>query len=386
MKKDRKVQRVLAVKCDVDWKDESSKRLYNRLRDLSWQAARYKNGLMRRTWATLTGYRHPDAPEEMNKIRNQWRKDGAGELGSNVIDAAGREVEGVWKRDGSKMLAGAPLAEWRTAESISVRCRKQQNSFQGIRLENRDGQYVASLQLQSDKCADGCWIQIPVAKGTEKDWQKSILDSMVEWKIPIVKAQVVLTQKSIILRLTYALESPLPVMGKRIATISLRNDGRFLLRTETQEKDYTSRLAQIMRRKDDWDLIRRRVTRQIGKRKGHARIKRDLMSRLSWDTWLENHLQTWTREVANWCKSQGVGEIRLRSIDTGDWPAWKFRQLLTYKAEEYGIQVIESEAVDAQSSDRAASAEVKKSKWDVKRRREAIRDLTDQLTKRRKTA
>src|SRR4051794_23740586 len=44
-------QRVLAVKVEIVWKDPVSKRLYQRLRDLSWAAARYRNGFIRRRWA-----------------------------------------------------------------------------------------------------------------------------------------------------------------------------------------------------------------------------------------------------------------------------------------------------------------------------------------------
>lgn len=377
-------QRVLALKCAIDWRDEESKALYNRLRDLSWDAAHYKNGIIRRKWAALTGHRLPEAPEDMSAISKRWRKTGKGELSGAAYSAAEREVEGAWARDGKKMLAGAPLSQWKTAESLSIRGHKNRDES-GVRLEFVDGQYFALLQAQAQTCPGGSWLRVPVAKGSEKDWQRCILDAMCRWNVPIRKATVHLKKHKIVLRLTYEVEVPPEVSGDRIATLGpVTATGGLFCRAAAATMNFSHKLLAIADRKEHWDGIRRRVTRQIGWRKGHARIKREVLSRMTWENWLDDHLHKWSREVAAFCASQGCKTIQVVDIDTEDWPKYKFTERLKYKAEEYGMTVVDGYAEAAASATRAVSHEAKKAKRDVRRRREAVSELNDQLKKRRR--
>jgi len=145
-------------------------------------------------------------------------------------------------------------------------------------------------------------------------------------------------------------------------------------------------LAEIQRHKDDWDLIRRRALRQIGWRKGQARSKRRLLARLTWEQWLDDFIHRWTREVADWCKSQGVGTIQIDGIDTGDWPAFMFRQRLDYKAKEHGIEVADKVVTEVPAAKRSVARVMEIDRKNVKRRSEALRELTDQMTKRKRNA
>jgi hypothetical protein len=380
-------QRVLALKCEIDWRDPCSKALYQRLRDLSWDAAHYKNGIIRRKWATATGHRLPDAPEDPAKISKHWRATGKGRLSGSAYSAAEREVEGAWTRDGKKMLAGAPLSQWKTAESLSIRGHKAREES-GVRLEFVDGQYFVMLQAQAATCEGGSWLRVPVARGSEKDWQRTILDGMCAWSVPIRKATAHLKQHKIILRLTYEVESAKTSVGDRVATLGpVTSTGGLFLRVDNATVNYSHKIGAIGRRKEDWELIRRRALRQIGWRKGHARIKREVLSRMTWDNWLDNHLHTWSREVAAFCDSQKASKLQVIGIDTGDWPAYRFTERLKYKCQEYGIEVAVGIADESAASlDRAVGQEIKKAQRDVKRRRIATTEVTDQFTKRTKTA
>ena len=250
-----------------------------------------------------------------------------------------------------------------------------------MRLETEDGQYVAYLRAKATVNAGDGWIRVPLAKHTDRDeHQGDTLRGMVAWSIPIKKATVHVGKHGIVLRLTYRVPVVLPRMGERVATLGpVERDGRLHLRTETQTKDYTSRLATVLKRKDDWDLIRRRVLAQIGRRKGHARAKRKALANLDWADWLHTYIHTWTREIADWCNTQGVGRVNVVEIDTGGWPAYKFVQQLTYKCEDYGMEVREGADVSAESSERAAKAAIRKQQTKAARRRDALVELTHQL-------
>jgi hypothetical protein len=382
--------RVLALKVDLDWRVEASKQLYSRLRDLSWQAAHYRNSMIRRKWAEAMGYRVDPEAGDKHDITKQGRKRDKGELSGDAYSAAEQEVAGAWNRDAKRILAGQPLPEWKPTAALSV-SGKEKRKDSGIAVTATDsGGYVLRLRAQSQNCEDGSWLTLPIAwRPGQDEYQGDLLRKMASWEIPVKKATVQMKPHKIIVRLTYKVEAPdLPAMGERVAVLGpVERDGRLMLRTETQERDYTSKLAVVTKRKDDWDLIRRRIMRQIGRRKHHARIKRTALARrfcmrdgpvASFEAWCYSYLHQWTRDVVDWCQSQGVGAIQVAPIATGDWPADRFTFLLKYKAEDAGMRLIEGAGLDA-AGERAANALLRKEQAKVSRSRQAVRELRNQL-------
>lgn len=380
-------QRVLAVKVEIDWKRQADKDLFNRLRDLGWQAAHYRNGNIRRLWAEAMGFRVDPQQADKHDVTKQGRQTEKGELSGSAYSAAEREVSGAWTRDCKKILAGQPLSEWSPNAALGVRGHKNK-ADSGIRLELEGGQYIAYLQAQSQHSPGGSWLRLPIARHTKRDERQApVLNRMVAWETPIAKAQVQIKKHTIILRLTYAVAlPPLPTMGKRIAVLGpTRIDEQKVLhldlRTERQRKDYSSKVNYISRLKDEWDKVRRRVKMQIGWRHGHARLKREAIAKFALPDKEASCLHAWTREIVDWCASQGVGTIRVVEIATGDWPADRFTFLLKYKAEEKGIRVEEGSDLSTESSARAANAALGKRQRQAKKRAEAVRTLRHHLEK-----
>lgn len=370
--------RVMAVKVDIDWRSDADRALFQRLRDLAWQAAHYRNWFIRSKVAAAMGWKSDF--HQTNGIEKEIRSTKKGELSGAAYSAAEREVASSWTRDHKRILAGQPLPEWSPAAALSVRGHKKKNES-GVRLETEDTRYIAYVQVQNKDCEGGSWLRLPLAKHTERDeYHGDTLRRMVNWETPIEKATIHLKRHGIVLRLTYSIPVALPAVGNRVATLGpVEKDGRLHLRTETQTKDYTSKLYTITERKNAWDLTRRRVLAQIGWRKGHARTKRRVLERLSWDNWLQTYLHVWSREITEWLHSQGVGTLKVQSIENGDWPAHKFVAQLKYKCEDYRIALEEGANLEAASSDRAMKSAVRKLKKDVQTRNRALRDLTHNL-------
>jgi len=376
----RIVQRVLAVRAALDWSVPSHRELYQELRDLGWQAAHYRNMMLRAKWAQAYGWTAPCAPEDKAGPSKEVRQREKGELSGDAYSAAEMEVQGVWARECKRILAGAPLPEWRPDAALSV-TGKAKREDSGVQLVKRGDEYVVRLRARSNKDPRGSWIEIPIKRGSARDeWQGPILNQMLTWQIPMKKATVHVERRGITVRITYPLALPaLPPPGERRAVISVTQDGRFLVRTETQTKCYTDRYQYLLRRSDDWDLVRRRVMAQCGRRKGHARRKREAIARLGWHDWLAEYLHRWTREIVNWCQSQLVGTIEIAEIGALTWPAAQFRQLLVYKAEEHGISVATGADVTTEPGERAAESELRRRSAKAKKRREALRELTYQI-------
>jgi hypothetical protein len=371
---------VLALRAALDWSVPSHRELYQELRDLGWRAAHYRNMMLRAKWAQAYGWTAPACPEDKAGPSKQVRQREKGELSGDAYSAAEMEVKGVWAREGKRILAGAPLPEWRPDAALSV-TGKAKREDSGVQLIRRGDDYIVRLRARSNKDPRGSWIEIPVKRGSARDeWQGPILERMLTWQIPMKKATVHVERRGITVRVTYPLALPaLPPPGERRAVISITQDGRFLVRTETQTRDDTARYQLLLRRCDDWDLIRRRVLAQCGRRKGHARRKREAIARIGWHDWLNDFLHRWTAEIVQWCRSQLVGTIEIADLGALTWPAAHFRQLLAYKAEEHGISVATGADVTTEPGERAVESELRRRSAKAKRRREALREIASQI-------
>ncbi|WP_169239806.1 hypothetical protein [Candidatus Roseilinea sp. NK_OTU-006] len=377
---ERLVQRVLALRIALDWSREDHRGLYERVRALAWDAARYRNAFSAALFAERLGLKPAgeDGPDKATKLVRATMK---GRLSGDAYCCAEQEVVASWTRDGRRIAAGAPIPVWRPDAALSITGRAKR-SDSGVDLVLRGDDYILRIRAG----AGGEWLELPLHPGTLRDeYHGPLVRSIAEqWNPPIKKCTLHFRaqRREIVARITVPLRlPPLPPPGQRVAVLGpVDPAGRLMLRTETQTRDYSRELSLLLQRKDDWDLIRRRTIAQMGRRKGHARRKRAALAAMTWDDWLHDHLHRWSRDLVDWCASQHVGEIRLVAIETGDWPAHRLEQMLRYKAQEAGIQVTRGTDLSADGAERAVKREIGRRKHEAKKRREALRELTDQLT------
>jgi hypothetical protein len=349
---------------------------WKRLRELAWQAMQYKNHCARALWAQAIGLRVDPEKGDKNDISKHIRKTQKGELSAAVYDAAETEVKGAWQRDAKKIMAGAPFSQWRHNDSLSVRDT-------GITVLSENDQFFISLSVQNKDCEGGCRMVIPFADGTQTDkFLSPILSGMVSGSIKPLRATLIFKpdKGKTLIKVAYALNVMVPPVGERVATLSNIN-GRVMLRAELAQIDYTAKLTTFTSRKQQWDAIRRRVTCQIGKRKGHARTKRKVFERVHFDDWSKTHMHQWSREVIDWCASHHIGKIVLLDLAGGDWPAHLFEQFLTYKGKDCGIDVVNaiSEGIVNESTERATKAEVKRAQRKARKLGDSVRTLSAEM-------
>lgn len=375
-------QRVLAVKLDLRGDEEK----YRLLQDLSFQAARFRNLFLRARWAEAKHLCVNPAQQIPHDVTKWIRADEKQDLSGSAYSAAEREVAAVWTRHAKRILAGAPLPEWKPTAALSIRGHKNQ-AESGVRLSiTEDGKFLAHLQALGDKLPDGTkraggsWLIIPVAAGTVKDYQAEMLRQMVTNEVPIRKGTVIIKpgKHEVILRLCYALTIPLPRFGNRVATLGPIDRGRLFLRTECDTRDFSGRLHTVLTHKEDWDLIRRRAMAQIGRAKGSARTKRKVLGHLSWDDWLGTFLHTWSREIINWLHGQGVAKLRIVGLEAADWPIFRFTSMLKDKGEVLGIEILREANLADPSTERAVKGEIRKQRRKATKAGKAIRELTHQ--------
>lgn len=375
---------MLAIKLDLRGDDT----IYQLLRDLSWQAARYRNLFLRALWAEAKHLKVDPTKQVPHDVTKWIRADEKMDLSGAAYSAAEREVSAVWKRHAKRILAGAPLPEWKPTAALSIRGHKNR-AESGVRLSlDGGGKFVTQLQARSGKSEGGSWVSIPVASGTVKDYQAEMLHKMVTGEVPIRKATVIVKpgRHEVILRLCYALIIPLPAFGNRVATLGPVDRGRLFLRTECDTRDFSGRLQTILSRKEDWDLIRRRAMAQIGRAKGSARAKRKLLAHLTWENWLSTFLHQWSREIVKWLGGQGVAKLRVVGLEAADWPIFRFTSMLEYKGEALGVQVLREADLADPSTERAVKGEIRKQRRKATKAGKAIRELSHQTNERSREA
>jgi hypothetical protein len=359
------VQRTLAVKLAVD--DAT----YARLRTLSWQAARYGNLALRAMWAEGAQLRVDPASGDPHDVSKWIRKDEKQELSTAAYAAIEREAFALWRRHRRRIQAGAPLPEFQVGKALAIR-------RDGVRLtRDAHGHFTVLLTVQARTCPGGARLACAVARGTVKDHQAPLLAQMVAREIPITKATVILKpgRHQVLVRLAYPVTTLLAPVGARTATLGPIDGHRLLLRTATATRDYSGRLHTVLARKDAWDQIRRRATMQIGRHRGAARTKRQLLARLSWDEWLTTYLQTWSRELLTWLQSQGVSTLSLIGLERADWAAARLTTLLTSKGEVLGITVTTEADLADETTSRMVAGELRRRRRRASKQAQAIRAL-----------
>lgn len=397
------VSRVLTVRL------EPTAEQWKLLRLRASQAAAYRNKHAQAKLAHALGWRLPEGEERPAKVMHRRASAGKkeihkeiefdlvklvrererGDLSSAVYLACEAEVKKDWSRKENgvsgvrRFMAGAKLPQY-TGNNLPMQSNTNTPCVKII--ESGDGSFVASLMVSGSHVEGGCWLDVPVSRRTKKDeYRAPMLMQIASGKIRVTAARVVfrLHKGMTLLQLTYSVERLLPPMGQRTATLSQLDDGRILLRAGPNVLDYTSRVVHLKNLRDELDEVMRRCQSQIGRRKGHARIKRRLISRVRFEDRQNTLLHQWSRDMADRLRKWGVGQLTVIGLVGGDWAAHKLMQMLAYKCEESGIKVIEHGEFDDPMVERTVKAAAAKAARKARKRADAAREILS-ANKRRK--
>ena len=353
------------------------------LRERASDCAAYKNKHIQACLADALKWGTPPDAEKPTLVRHV-RATERGMLSAAAYTACESEVKKDWTRDGRKIMAGAALPQYRQKDSLAVSTKSKTDPC--VRLvETPDGNFVAAIHVHAQEFKEGGWMHVPVHPKTDRDkFRWPLLTEMALGRVPILVARVVfkLMSGKTLLQLTYRKEITIPDPGARVATLGVIGTeyARLLVRSERDQLDITDALAEYIKRKDNFDLVRRRACTQIGRKKGGARAKRRLFAKLSIRDWTNTHFHQLAAKVIGWCRAQGVGELRILDLGGGDWPAAQFAQFLKTKGENDGVTVtvVIPESSEKPSTERAIKRETGRKQRKAKKLGDAVREIKHQ--------
>ncbi|MGC8519833.1 MAG: hypothetical protein ACP5P4_15140 [Steroidobacteraceae bacterium] len=355
------------------------------LRERASDCAAYKNKHIQACLADALKWGVPQSADKPTLVRHV-RATERGMLSAAAYTACETEVRKDWTRDGRKIMAGAPLPQYRQKDSLAVATKGKNDPCVRL-IETPEGKFIAAIHVHAQEYEGGGWMHIPVHPKTDRDaFRWPLLQEMALGRVPIACARVVfrLMSGKTLLQLTYSKEIAIPEPGERVATLGVVGSevSRLLVRSERDQLDITDAVSEYLKRKDNFDLVRRRACTQIGRKKGGARAKRRLFAKLSIRDWTNTHFHQLSARVIRWCAAQGVGELRILDLGGGDWPAAQFAQYLKCRGENdgIGVTVVTPESSEKPSTERALKRETDRKRRKSKKLGDALREIKHQTT------
>ena len=351
------------------------------LRQRADEEAAYKNKHIQACLADALKWRTPEDAKKPSLVRHV-RATERGMLSAAAYTAAESEVSKDWKRAGRKIMAGVALPQYRTKDSLAVATKSKTDPCVRL-IHSADGNFVAALHVHAKEFEGGGWMHIPVHPKTDRDeFRWPLLQEMALGRVPILCARVVfkLTAGKTLLQLTYRTEMKLPPVGARIATLGIVGAERLLVRTERDQLDITGYVAEFQKRKEAFEVMRRRAGAIIGRKKGGARAKRRLFAKHSTQNWVNTHFHQLASRVIRFCEAQGCGELRILDLGGGDWPSVQFAQFLKTKGENCGVRatIVTPESSEKPSTERAVKQEKARKQRKAKKLGQAVREINYQ--------
>jgi hypothetical protein len=329
---DRTVRVPLEYVPDEQWRD---------LRRLAYQCAAYGNLLLTESYAKTRGLQ-----VQSSKVYTDFNS----VLSSCIRDAISREVVGIWRRIGRKILRGEQtLARFSSSRALVVRDR-------GVRLREEAGVYFIDLRLAPRE--QGPVTALPVwMPALKRDvYLAGCLDNLCRGDTKLTKATVQFERpgRKIYVRLSYRK----PAGGGRTSPTSARGgfhpphtasapdplpaaleykDGELWLRAGGRALSLNDAVYRLQHMKAHFAGIRHRLSRCLNKRGRRQTYRKALLKAGTFERWAEGPLHQLSHTIIRWCQEQGATALQWKVKAEGDLPWDRLQNLIAYKAQEASL-------------------------------------------------
>lgn len=259
------------------------------------------------------------------------------ELSSAVRDAVGREVIGIWRREGRKVLRGEQtLGRFGANRALVVR-------DVGVKLVQWGGGNLAiHLRLEPKPAEPFTFaLDMHAIRHWKHKYLSQSLERLVNKEQRITKASVVFEKltKKIALFLTYdKVLAPATASHTRTATFSVLGDGTCKLQSQGNVLTLSDRIYRLMFMKEHFGKIHERIRASLGKVGRWRDNRKALLKAGSFEVWAQGPVHQLSRQIVNWCQANNVGTLTWQIEDNAPSLPWhELQKQVEYKASEIGI-------------------------------------------------
>lgn len=355
------------------------------LRLLDAQAAQYMNRHSIGRWAQAKGWRPPENARKDSLTKHE--REDTGILSAAVYVGCERRVAQDWERSGKRIFSGVEMPRYgKGSIPIDSGARGKMGAC-GVAIRAlSNARHVLDVQLTASEGKRGAgWRRIRIDTSSEREARRAdLMARFASGEIEILSGQIRFADfgRKVLLTVAYALDIQVPSMGARHASLTEDADGRLLVRIERVGErevvlDLSRKLYALKHLKEHWDGVRRRFSRRAMRSKGSARLLREKLAQTHFAEKSSERTHSWSKKIVRFCFANGVGEISVVLVGA-DWPARQLKDRLKYKAQEYGIEVIEA-TLAQESTGRAAKALATRRGRRAKKLGDAVREIHHQL-------
>lgn len=322
------------------------------LRRLAYACAAWGNRVLSEQYAKAKG------------LTAEWKtyREDNDVLSAAIRDAVSREVIGMWRRLGRRILRGEQtLGRFSADRALVIRDR-------GVRLvRDETGAYVLRLRLHPQAVDEATELKVWMPALRKDRYLRELLAAAHAGDFPITKATLQFERpgRKVYVRLAYQKTLGAAPVRVGAAEVTTEPDEGLMIRANGHRLSLADRVTRLREMKAHYAAIHARLRRDLGKRGRRQIHRRALLTAGSFEAWSSGPVHELSRAVIAWCVAEQVAVIVWRVVADGELPWDRLHEQVTYKAVDAGLTVVspspsQTEADPAQErelrSDKALAA------------------------------
>lgn len=356
------VQRTIKVPIDLPKPKEWDK-TWVALRRLAMFSASFANEMLNEKYAQAKGV----------KYEKTAYKDWNEELGSYTRDAVTREVQGMWQRNGKKIMRGDQTLGRFTADRCLC-CRER-----GVHLQPMDGTFQIKLTFEPSKSGQAFRFDVWKPALAKDHYLRGTLDRLASGVHEIAKASVLFERpgRKVFVCLSYSKEIDEVDAGGHVAKVLVDDDGGIYVSCEGQMLTLGCMTTRLRAMKEHFAAIQHRLRHDLGRRGRYDRMRQVMRDHQTFDDWADGPLHQMSHQIVAWCAARSVGQIVWAIPEESGLPSTRLMSLCDYKAAELGMVVFSQTRAEKEQK-----AELRKQRAIERAQSEASEDVSEGVSGR----
>ena len=327
-------QRIVHRTCRVPLMIPGGKE-WMELRRISYLCAHFGNHLLTESYAKTKGLGglHP-----YTDYRTM--------LSSAVRDAVSRECVGIWRRLGKQILKGEEtLARFSANRALVIR-------GQGVILERlQDHKLVLKVRLHPARTALATVFPVWMPAVERDLWLSKVVNNLEAGNYRLTRLALVFERpgRKVVAFVSYSKSMEAPTLSGGEAVLECSSNDCHV-RTGDQRLTLNDAIHRLAVMKAHFAGIHTRLRKHLGKPGRRRTLRISLLKAGSFEEWAQGPMHQLSHQIVEWSLKHQVTVLRVIIREPTQLPWARLEALISYKAEEAGIQMIKTAMNESSSS------------------------------------